>query len=69
MINMSRRESPGVSADFQVATLGNRLPLFHTRSFVSFAALKSYRGRESSELDLAAFSLLIPLGSHLHPSD
>lgn len=41
MIDMSRRESPGVSADFQVATLGNRLPLFHTRSFVSFAALKS----------------------------
>lgn len=47
-----------MSADFQVATLGNRLPLFHTRSLVSFAALKSRKGRESSELDLAAFSLL-----------
>lgn len=39
MIDMSRGGILGISADFQVDTLGNRLTVFHTRSFISFATL------------------------------
>lgn len=39
MIDMSRGRILSVSADFQAATLGNRLPSFYTRSFVYLATL------------------------------